>query len=51
MFTFLVVATLAAAIAAIPGQKDDLIHAARQRAEDFDIRRVVPRIEQFYRTL
>jgi glycosyltransferase involved in cell wall biosynthesis len=42
---------LAAAIAAIPGQKDDLIHAARQRAEDFDIRRVVPRIEQFYRTL
>jgi len=42
---------LAAAIAAIPGQRDDLIHPARQRAADFDIRRVLPRIEQFYRTL
>jgi len=42
---------LAAAVAAVREHRDALILPARQRAEDFDIRRVVPRIEQFYRTL
>jgi glycosyltransferase involved in cell wall biosynthesis len=42
---------LASAILSIPETRDDLIARARKRAEDFDIRAVVPRIEAFYRTL
>jgi glycosyltransferase involved in cell wall biosynthesis len=42
---------LAAAIASISSRRDSLIHAARERALDFDIRKVVPQIEKFYRTL
>ncbi|HET9217325.1 MAG TPA: glycosyltransferase family 4 protein [Terriglobia bacterium] len=42
---------LVSAILSIPEARDKLIRAARQRAQDFDIRSVVPRIEAFYRTL
>jgi glycosyltransferase involved in cell wall biosynthesis len=42
---------LAAAIASIGERRDSLIAAARERAQDFDIQKVVPQIEKFYRTL
>jgi L-malate glycosyltransferase len=42
---------LAGAIASIREQRDSLIHAARERAQDFDIRKIVPQVEKFYRTL
>jgi len=42
---------LAAAIASIHDQRDSLIRAARVRAEEFDIRKIVPQIEKFYRAL
>jgi len=42
---------LAAAIASINERRDSLIHAARERAQDFDIEKIVPQIEKFYRTL
>jgi glycosyltransferase involved in cell wall biosynthesis len=42
---------LAEAILSIAPQRDRLVQAARQRAGDFDIRKVVPQIEAFYRTL
>lgn len=42
---------LADAILSVEAQRDRLIQAARRRVEDFDIRKVVPRVEAFYRTL
>jgi glycosyltransferase involved in cell wall biosynthesis len=43
---------LAEAVLALDGQRQSLIEAARHRAEsEFDIRKVVPRIEAFYRKL
>jgi len=42
---------LAGAIASINDQRDILIRAARDRAEEFDIRKIVPQIEEFYRAL
>ena len=39
------------AILSIPEARENLIRAARQRVQDFDIRSIVPRIESFYRTL
>jgi L-malate glycosyltransferase len=44
-------AALADAIRGIPPLRDSLIQAARQRAQDFDIRTIVPRVEAFYRAL
>jgi glycosyltransferase involved in cell wall biosynthesis len=42
---------LAAAIASIRDDRDRLARAARERMQDFDIRKIVPLIEKFYRTL
>jgi glycosyltransferase involved in cell wall biosynthesis len=42
---------LAAAIASISDHRDKLARAARERAQDFDIQKIVPLIEEFYRTL
>jgi glycosyltransferase involved in cell wall biosynthesis len=42
---------LANAIRSIPDLRESLIPAARQRAQDFDIRAIVPRVEAFYRAL
>ena len=42
---------LADAILSVELQRDRLIQTARRRVEDFDIRKVVPRVEAFYRTL
>jgi glycosyltransferase involved in cell wall biosynthesis len=42
---------LADAIVSVASQRDRLVHAARRRVEDFDIRKVVPQIEAFYKTL
>lgn len=42
---------LAEAIRSLDAQRERLVVAARQRAEEFDIRKIVPRVEEFYRTL
>jgi glycosyltransferase involved in cell wall biosynthesis len=43
---------LAAAVRAVDFQRNGLVGAARQRVEsDFDSRKVIPRIEEFYRAL
>jgi len=43
---------LAEGIRSVESQRKELIHSARQRVEsDFDIRKVVPRVEEFYRTV
>ena len=42
---------LAHAITSISERREGMIHAARQRMQDFDIRNVVPRVEAFYRAL
>jgi glycosyltransferase involved in cell wall biosynthesis len=43
--------SLAAAVASISAQRESIIPAARERAQDFDIRKIVPLVEKFYRTL
>jgi glycosyltransferase involved in cell wall biosynthesis len=43
--------SLALAVASISAQRESIIPAARERAQDFDIRKIVPLVEKFYRTL
>ena len=42
---------LANAIGSLSTQRDHLVQAARLRVEDFDIRKVVPQVEDFYKTV